>query len=87
MAKRYQGFSFKEHERIGKKIFKLRQQIRELGRKVSGAYGESSKCSKIAERLAKDLAMLQSELNDKLCRENPSSGKLELLACYYPKDN
>jgi len=86
MTKSDEGLSFKDHERIGRKIFKLRQQIKVLDQKVSGAYGKSAKCSKSAQRLLKDLALLQEELNEKLCRENPRSGKLELLACYYPKE-
>ena len=86
MAKTHEGFSFKEHQRIGKQILKLRQRLKGLDQKVSGAYGKSSKCSKLTERLLRDLAFLQNELNESLCRENPHSGKLELLACYYPKE-
>jgi hypothetical protein len=86
MAQSYEGLSFKEHQRIGKQVFKLRQQIKALDQKVTGAYGQSSKPAKLAERILKDLGLLQSELNDKLCRENPNSGNLELLACYYPKE-
>jgi hypothetical protein len=86
MAKTHEGFSFKEHQRIGKQILKLRQQLKGLDQKVSGAYGKSSRCSTLTKRLLKDLAFLQNELNEKLCRENPESGKLELLACYYPKE-
>ena len=86
MAKTYEGFTFKEHERIGKQIFKVRQQIKSMEHKVSGAYGKSSKAAKLAERILQDLGALQSQLNEKLCLENPTSGKLELLACYYPKE-
>jgi hypothetical protein len=31
--------------------------------------------------------LFQDEFNDRLCRENPTSGKMELLAGYYPKEN
>jgi hypothetical protein len=86
MAKSYEGFSFKEHQRIGKQIIKLRHQMKALDRKVTGAYGKSSKPAKFTEKILKDLGLLQNELNDKVCQENPSSGKLELLACYYPKE-
>jgi len=86
MAKHYEGFAFKEHQRIGKQIIKLRQQLKALDQKVTGAYGKASKPAKLTGKILKDLALLQGELNDKVCRENPSSGKLELLACYYPKE-
>ena len=86
MPKGYEGFSFKEHQQIGKQILKLRQQIKALDQKVTGAYGKSSKPAKLTDKILKDLGLLQSELNDKVCRENPSTGKLELLACYYPKE-
>ena len=86
MVKSYEGFTFKEHQRIGKRILKLRQHIKALDQKVTGAYGKTSKPTKLADRILKDLGLLQSELNDKLCQENPNSGKLELLACYYPKE-
>ena len=86
MPKGYEGFNFKEHQRIGKQILKLRQQIKALDQKVTGAYGKSSKPAKLTDKILKDLGLLQSELNDKVCRENPSTGKLELLACYYPKE-
>lgn len=87
MAKGYEGFSFKEHQRIGKQILKLRQQVKALDQKVAGAYGKSSKPAKATERILRDLGLLQGELNDKVCQENPTSGNLELLACYYPKES
>lgn len=84
MAKRTEGFSFKEHQRIGKHLLKLRQELHGLGNRVSGAYGKSSRASRLCERILKDLALLQGELNARLCEENPGTGNLELLACYYP---
>jgi hypothetical protein len=87
MAERYEGLGFKGHQRIGKQLFKLRQQIKALDQKVTGVYGKSSKPARLATKMLKDIGMLQDELNDRLCRENPTSGKMELLACYYPKEN
>jgi uncharacterized protein YfkK (UPF0435 family) len=84
MAKEQKRFSFREHQKIGKDIHKLRQKLRVLNEGVSEAYGETSKPAKLTEKMLKDLGLLQKELNERLCRENPSSNKLELLACYYP---
>jgi hypothetical protein len=84
MAKEQKGFSFREHQKIGKDIHKLRQKLRALNEGVSEAYGETSKVAKLTEKMLKDLGLLQKELNVRLCRENPASNKLELLACYYP---
>jgi hypothetical protein len=86
MAKKYEGLNFKEHQRIGKQILKLRQDLRKLDLKIAEAYGRTSPSTKQAEKLLKDLALLQSELNKRLCEENPTSSNLELLACYYPKE-
>lgn len=85
MSKKPEGLTFKEHQRIGKQILNLRQDLRKLNLKIAEAYGKASKSTKQAEKLLKDLALLQTELNNRLCEENPTSGKLELLACYYPK--
>lgn len=85
MAKKHEGLTYKEHQRIGKQILSLRQDLRKLNLKIAEAYGKGSKSAKQAEKLLKDLALLQTELNNRLCEENPTSGKLELLACYYPK--
>ena len=87
MAESYEGLGFKEHQRIGKQLFKLRRQIKVLDDKVIRAYGKSSKPARLAAKILKDLGVFQNELNDRLCRENPTSGKMELLACYYPKEN
>ena len=84
MVKQQKGFSFREHQKIGKDIHKLRQKLRALNERVSEAYGETSKLAKLTEKMLKDLGLLQKELNVRLCRENPGSKKLELLACYYP---
>ena len=86
MAKKPEGLTFKEHQRIGKQILNLRQDLRKLNLRVAEAYGKTSKSAKQAEKLLKDLALLQTELNNRLCEENPTTGKLELLACYYPKE-
>jgi len=85
MAKKPEGLTFKEHQRIGKQILKLRQDLKKLDAKIAGAYGKTSKSAKQAEKLLNDLALLQTELNKRLCEENPTSSNLELLACYYPK--
>jgi hypothetical protein len=85
MAQRYKGFTFKQHQSIGKQIHKLRQQLKALDEKILTAYGKTSKAAKLTEKTLKDLALFQSELNERLCEENPASGNLELLACYYPK--
>jgi hypothetical protein len=85
MAKQYQGFTFKQHQSIGKQIHKLRQQLKALDERVLSAYGKTSKAAKLTEKTLKDLALLQSDLNERLCDENPTSSNLELLACYYPK--
>lgn len=85
MSKKPEGLTFKEHQRIGKQILNLRQDLKKLNLKIAVAYGKASKSAKQAEKLLKDLALLQTELNKRLCEENPTSGKLELLACYYPK--
>jgi len=85
MAKKTEGFTFKDHQRIGKQIHKLRQELRSLENKIFGAYGKSSKSARLCDKTLKDLALLQGELNARLCEENPASGNLELLACYYPK--
>jgi hypothetical protein len=84
MVKEQKGFSFREHQKIGKDIHKLRQKLRALNEGVSEAYGETSKVAKLTQKMLKDLGLLQKELNVRLCRENPTSNKLELLACYYP---
>lgn len=86
MAKKPEGLTFKEHQRVGKQILKLRQDLRKLEIKIAEAYGKNSTSAKQAEKLLKDLALLQSALNKRLCEENPTSGKLELLACYYPRE-
>lgn len=86
MAKKPQGLTFKEHQRVGKHILNLRRDLKKLNLKIVEAYGKSSKSAKQAEKLLKDAALLQTELNNRLCEENPTSGKLELLACYYPKE-
>jgi len=86
MAEKPDGLTFKEHQRIGKQILNLRQDLKKLEIKIAEAYGKTSKSAKQAERLLDDLANLQSELNKRLCEENPTSGNLELLACYYPKE-
>jgi hypothetical protein len=86
MAKKPDGLTFKEHQRLGKQILNLRQDLKKLEIKIAEAYGKTSQSAKQAERLLNDLANLQSELNKRLCEENPSSGNLELLACYYPKE-
>jgi hypothetical protein len=86
MAKQYEGLSFKEHQRIGKQILKLRQDLKKLDAKIGAAYGKASPSAKQAEKLLKDLSLLQRELNKRLCEENPTSSNLELLACYYPKE-
>ena len=54
MPKGYEGFNFKEHQRIGKQIFKLRQQFKALDQKVTGAYGKSSQPAKFTGRILKD---------------------------------
>ena len=87
MAKTKEGFTFKEHQRIGKQILKVRQELHALGNKISEAYGKSSKAVRLCDKTLKDLALLQSELNERVCEENPASGNLELLACYYPKQD
>jgi septal ring factor EnvC (AmiA/AmiB activator) len=86
MAKTHEGLTFKEHQRVGKQILKLRQDLKKLEIRIAGAYGQSSDSARQAARLLKDLADLQSELNKRLCEENPASSNLELLACYYPKE-
>lgn len=86
MAKKPDGLTFKEHQRIGKQILNLRRDLKKLEIRIAEAYGKTSQSAKQAERLLKDLANLQSELNKRLCEENPGSGNLELLACYYPKE-
>jgi hypothetical protein len=86
MAKKPDGLTFKEHQRIGKQILNLRRDLKKLEIRVAEAYGKTSPSAKQAERLLNDLANLQSELNKRLCEENPGSGNLELLACYYPKE-
>jgi hypothetical protein len=86
MAKKPDGLTFKEHQRIGKQILKLRQDLKKLDIKITEAYGKTSESAKLAEKLLKDLANLQIELNKRLCEENPNSSNLELLACYYPKE-
>ncbi|MGD2127210.1 MAG: hypothetical protein PVG99_14095 [Desulfobacteraceae bacterium] len=85
MAKKFKGFSFKEHQSIGKEIHRVRQQLRALDERVLNAYGKSSKAAKLTEKSLKEIALLQSELNERVCEENPTSSNLELLACYYPK--
>jgi hypothetical protein len=85
MAKQHKGLSFKQHQSVGKQIHKLRQQLKALDEEVVSAYGKGSKAAKVTEKTLKDLALLQSELNERLCEENPTSSNLELLACYYPK--
>jgi septal ring factor EnvC (AmiA/AmiB activator) len=85
MAKKPEGLTFKEHQRIGKQILKLRQDLKKLDIKIADAYGKTSKSAKQAEKLLNDLALLQTELNKRLCEENRTSSNLELLACYYPK--
>jgi predicted nuclease with TOPRIM domain len=84
MVKEQRGFSFREHQKIGKDIHRLRQKIRALNERVSEVYGETSKLANLTDKMLKDMGLLQKELNSRLCRENPSSNKLELLACYYP---
>jgi septal ring factor EnvC (AmiA/AmiB activator) len=86
MARKHEGLTFKEHQRVGKQILKLRQDAKKLETKIVEAYGKSSESAKRADKLLKDLAALQSELNQRLCEENPTSSNLELLACYYPKE-
>jgi hypothetical protein len=86
MAKKHEGLTFKEHQRVGKQILKLRQDLKKLESKIVEAYGKSSESTRQAEKLLKDLASLQIELNKRLCEENPTSSNLELLACYYPKE-
>ena len=86
MAKKPEGLTFKGHRKIGKQILKLRQDLRKLDIKIADAYGKTSKSAKQAEKLLKDLALLQTELNRRLCEENPTSSNLELLACYYPRE-
>jgi hypothetical protein len=86
MADKSEGLTFKEHQKLGTQILKLRRDLKKLELTIMAAYGKSSKPVKCAERLLDDLALLQTELNKRLCEENPSSGNLELLACYYPKD-
>jgi septal ring factor EnvC (AmiA/AmiB activator) len=86
MAKKYEGLTFKEHQRVGKQILKVRQDLKKLETKIIEAYGKNSESAKQAEKLLKDLANLQIELNKRLCEENPTSSNLELLACYYPKE-
>jgi hypothetical protein len=83
-VKEKKGFSFREHQKIGNDIHKLRQKLRALDEGVSEAYGDTSKVAKLTEKILKDLGLLQKELNVRLCRENPTSHKVELLACYYP---
>ena len=51
MAKKHEGLSFKEHQRIGKQILKLRQDLRKLDLKIAEAYGKTSPSAKQAERL------------------------------------
>lgn len=85
MAKQYKGLSFKQHQSVGKQIHKLRQQLKALDKKVLSAYGKTSKAARLTEKTLKDLSLLQGELNQRLCKENPTSSNLELLACYYPK--
>lgn len=85
MAKKPEGLTFKEHQRIGKQILKLRQELKKLDLKIAEAYGKTSKSAKHTEKLLNDLALLQTELNKRLCEENPTSSNLELLVCYYPK--
>ena len=84
MEKKQKGFDFKEHQRIGKELHKLRHRLRTLNGRVLSAYGKSSKATKLTDTILKDLGLLQKELNTRLCEENPSSSKLEILACYYP---
>jgi hypothetical protein len=86
MARTPEGLTFKEHQRIGRQILKLRQDLKKLTIRITEAYGKTSESSRAAEKLLKDLAALQSELNKRLCEENPTSSNLELLACYYPKE-
>jgi hypothetical protein len=86
MAKKHEGFTFNEHQRVGKQILKLRQDLKKLESKIVEAYGKSSESAEQAEKLLRDLANLQIELNKRLCEENPTSSNLELLACYYPKE-
>ena len=85
MVKNSEGLTFREHQRIGKEILKLRQGLKKLDLKITAAYGKASKSAKHTEKLVSDLALLQTELNKRLCEENPTSSNLELLACYYPK--
>jgi hypothetical protein len=84
MAKAQKGFSFREHQKIGKDIHKLRQKLRTLNQQVLDGHGNSSRGYRLTEKMLKDLGLLQKELNERLCKENPASEKLELLACYYP---
>jgi predicted transcriptional regulator len=84
MKKLQKGFTFKEHQKIGKDIHKLRQKLRTLDQQVLDAYGKSSKGARLTDKMLKDLGLLQKELNARLCGENPGSEKIELLACYYP---
>lgn len=86
MPRTFEGFTFKEHQKIGKDLHQLRRQVKTLESKVAVAYGTSSRSVELIEKIVKDIGQLQGELNDRLCEEHENRDNVEIFACYYPKE-
>jgi hypothetical protein len=84
MPKKRTGFSFEEHQEIGKELRDIDRKLGSLLVRVGAAYGTSSDASKAAEKSVKYVNRLRSKLDDAVCGEHPEKGDKEVIGCYYP---
>jgi len=87
MPKTRPGFTFHEHQEVGRELREIDVKLGSLLVRVSAAYGPTSVESKAAKKSADYVGSLRSKLEEAVSRENPETSRNdEVLACYYGKD-
>jgi hypothetical protein len=84
MPRKRPGFTFERHQQVGEELKEIDRKLGSLLVSVCEAYGPSSKQSKAAEKAAKGVSRLRSELDNAVCGEHPEKTDKEVISCYYP---
>lgn len=82
MGKRKNGFTAKQHERVGLELYQIDRRLNNLHCCISRAYSKSGKESRIAGNICDKLATLRCLLDDAFCREHPKDFD---VVVYYPQ--
>jgi len=73
------GLTLEQHEKLGIELQAMRDKLINISVELSKAYPQ--KISNVSSRASKTIDILRSELDDKVCQENPSLE--EAIKIYY----